>query len=122
MSLQFLFDENINAKLSQAVTRHNLHGELPLNIIRVGEPADLPLSSTDGEILTWSEREQRILVTNDKHTIPKHLADHLQHGRHIPGVFIIRRGARVVTLCEYLVAVAYASEPQEWSDRIIYIG
>lgn len=87
-----------------------------------GEPSDLPLSATDREILIWSEREQRILVTNDKSTMPSHLADHLRSGGHSPGVFMIRRGARVASLCEYLIAAAYASEPQEWTDRTTYIG
>jgi hypothetical protein len=61
MALRFLFDENVNAKLLQAVTRHNLRGELPIDFIRVGEPADLPLNSTDREILAWSERNNAFL-------------------------------------------------------------
>ena len=122
MALQFLFDENVNAKLSQALTRHNLRGEFPIDFVRVGEPADLPLSATDREILIWSEKEKRILLTNDKQTMPVHLADHLNSGGHSPGIFMIRRGGRVVTLCEYLIAAAYASEPNEWIDRITYIG
>jgi len=119
--LRFLFDENVDAKLAHAVMRHNLNGEQPLEIIRIGEPTDLPLSSTDPEILVWAEREQRILVTNDKRTIPLHLADHLRAGGHSPGIFMIRHSARVISLCEFLIVAAYASEPHEWIDRITYI-
>ncbi len=119
--LAFLLDENVPARILRALQRHNKRGVDPLDVLRVGEPGDLPLSSDDATILAWVEREKRLLVTEDKHTIPRHLDRHLQRGHHVPGVLMIRPGTNVPVLVEFLVLVAYASQPNEWQDRIAYI-
>ena len=87
----------------------------------LGDLPDLPLGSTDADILRWSEREQRILVTFDKTTLPQHLTTHLQAGNHCPGVFVLRRDSRLSQVVNHLALVAYASEVWEWQDRIEFI-
>ncbi len=121
MALRYLLDENVSGRLLQAIRRQNIGQEFPLDVIRVGEPPDLPFQSKDLDILHWAEREDRILITNDTHTMQFHLDEHLAQGGRSPGVFMIRRGARVPTLLEFLVAAAYASESHEWRDRIEFI-
>ena len=64
----------------------------PLDVIRVGEPSNLPLSSNDTTILEWAERE-----------------------------FMVRPNSNVPDVIEFLLLAAYASEPIEWLDRISYI-
>jgi hypothetical protein len=92
-----------------------------LDVVRVGELVALPLSSDDSTILAWAEQENRLLVTEDKHTMPQHLDRHLKGGHHVPGVLMIRPGTSVPELVEFLVLVAYASRAEEWQDRIEYI-
>ena len=121
MPLRFVLDENQRGPLWRAVVRHNQLGVYALDVVRVGDPPDLPLGSTDADILTWSEQEQRILVTFDKTTLAGHLADHLQAGRHSPGIFTLRRGSRPSQIVAHLTLVAYASEAWEWQDRIEFI-
>jgi len=121
MPLRLVLDENQRGPLWRAVVRHNQLGVHVLDVVRVGDPPDLPLGSTDAEILIWSEREQRILVTFDKTTLAGHLADHLQAGRHSPGIFTIRRGSSPSQIVAHLALVAYASEAWEWQDRIEFI-
>ena len=121
MPLSFLMDENIPGRVLRAIQRHNLGGSDPLDVVRVGQRPDLPLSSDDRMILLWAERENRILVTEDKNTMPAHLARHLESGHRSPGVFLVRPGTDTLTLVEHLVLVAHASEPQEWQDRVDYI-
>lgn len=89
-----------------------------MDVVRVGEPDDLPLSSDDRTILAWAERDGRILVTEDKATMPAHLGSHLKAGHRSPGVFLVRSGTTIPKLIEFLVLVAYASEADEWEDRI----
>jgi hypothetical protein len=72
-------------------------------------------------ILSWAEERKRLLVTEDKHTMPVHLDRHLKAGHHVPGILMIRPGASVPALVEFLVLVAYASRAEEWQDRIEYI-
>ncbi len=122
MALDFLLDENMRGRLWQALVRHNATTDWPLDVIRVGDAPDLPLGMTDSDVLNWIERKSRILVSLDKNTLPAHLDQHLAAGHHVPGILLIRRGASVVPLVEYLVAVAYASDAAECQDRIEYIG
>lgn len=93
----------------------------PLDAVRVGQTGDLPFGSDDRTILLWAEREGRILVTEDKRTMPDHLAAHLAAGHHVPGILIVRGGITITTLIEVLVQVAHASDEYEWRDRIEFI-
>jgi len=121
MAIRFLLDENLPARAYGAIVRHNAAGGDPINAVRVGQPDDLPLSADDPAILAWTERENRILVTEDKSTMPGHLKAHIEAGHHSPGVFLVRPGAKIPTLLEFLALVTHASQPAEWEDRIQYI-
>ena len=121
MPLAFVLDENLRGPLWRAVIRHNQAGSYPLDVVRVGDVVELPLGSTDGEILQWCERENRILVSFDKTTLARHLANHLQSGHHSPGVFMLRHASRLSHVVDYLALVAHASEAWEWQDRIEFI-
>jgi hypothetical protein len=121
MPLRYVLDENQRGLLWRAVVRRNQLGDYLLDVACVGDPPDLPLGSTDTDILRWSEREQRILVTFDKSTLPQHLAAHLKAGGHSAGVFMLRRGSRLSDVVAHLALVAHASEAWEWQDRIEFI-
>ena len=121
MALRFVLDENQRGLLWRAIVRHNQLGVCPVNVIRVGDPQDLPLGSNDPDLLDWCEREDRILVSFDKTTLAGHLAAHLQAGRHSPGIFMLRRASRLSQVVSHLALVAHASEAWEWSDRIEHI-
>jgi hypothetical protein len=105
--------------LCSATTRGDF---TPVDVVRVGDPPDLSLGSLDPAVLAWAEREGRILVSYDKDTLATHLADHLHAGHHSPGVFTIRRRTTLSQVVSFLVLAAHASEPQEWQDRIEFIG
>jgi hypothetical protein len=68
--------------------------------VRVGDAAELPLGAEDRDVLLWAEREGRILVTEDRHTMAGHLHRHLARGDHSPGILITRSGQRLRTLVE----------------------
>ena len=121
MPIRFVLDEHLRGPLWRAIQRHNARGEDPLDVVRVGEPPDLPLGADDPAVLAWAEREHRILVTCDKNTIPTHLAAHLAGGHRSPGVFMLRPMWSVRAVVELLVLVAYASEEHEWQDRVVYV-
>lgn len=121
MPLQFLLDEHLRGPLWKAIQRHNHQSEYSIDAARVGDSPDLPLGSADPEILLWAERENRIVITLDAKTIPKHLADHLKTGLHSPGVFIIRQVTSLAQVVSFLEAVAHASEAHEWRDNLTYV-
>ena len=121
MPLRFVLDENQRGPLWRAVIRHNQAGIYPLDVMRVGDLLDLPLGSTDPDILLWCEREDRILVSFDKTTLAGHLNNHLQSGHHSPGIFLLRRASRLSQVLAHLALVAHASDAWEWQDRIEFI-
>jgi hypothetical protein len=122
MPLRYLLDENLRGgPLWQAIQQHNAHGADLLDATRVGDPADLPLGSSDSYILLWAERADCVLVSSDKRTIPGQLAAHLQAGHHSPGVFLLRAASPVSQVLDALVLAAHAGDPLAYRDRVQHI-
>jgi hypothetical protein len=121
MVLRYVLDEHLRGPLWRAIQWHNGRGIHPLDIVRVGDPADLPLGSDDPAILLWAEREQRILITHDPDTMPEHLEEHLNAGHHVPGIFMIRPRSTLPQIVAFLVDAAYASSLAEWQDCVHFI-
>jgi hypothetical protein len=119
--LRFLLDEHLRGPLWLAILRHNTHGGLPIDAVRVGDPSDLPLGSHDPAILLWAEREGRILLTEDVHTMPGYVAQHLQSGHYLPGVFVISSGLSIGQLVSHLELVAHAGDVADYQGGITYI-
>jgi hypothetical protein len=63
----------------------------------------------------------RILISSDKKTMARHLADHLAEGHRSPGIMILRTGTPLPRILGYLVLAAYASELHEWENQITFI-
>lgn len=121
MPLRFVLDEHVRGPLWKAIQNFNRKTMNVLDVVRVGDRTDLPLGIKDGDLLLWSEREDRIVITRDKKTMPNHLTVHLQSGCHSPGVFMIRRGSNIPAIIVILELVAYAGDPANYRDAIIYI-
>ncbi len=121
MPLLYVLDENVPAALGKAIQNHNVAAVDSVDVVSVGYRQDLPLGIDDPDLLLWAEREGRILVTRDEHSIPYHLAAHLAAGHHSPGIFMIRRRSAIPQLLFMLVLAAYAGDPSHYKDRIEYI-
>jgi predicted nuclease of predicted toxin-antitoxin system len=119
--LRFLLDEHLRGPLWSAIQRHNLQGGLPIDAVRVGDPPDLPLSSDDMQILEWAEREDRIVITEDKHTMPAHLTARLRVGHQSPGILMIRGGCSLSQLVRILELVAHAGQPADYKNGVTYV-
>jgi hypothetical protein len=121
MPLCYVLDEHLRRILWNAIQQHNAGGIDLLDVVRVGDPADLPLGTKDPELLLWAEREQRVLVTRDGSTMPGHLAAHLAAGRHSLGILILRPGHPLPQLLFYLALAAYILDPAELRDQYRYL-
>jgi hypothetical protein len=122
MPLRYVLDEHLRGPLWNAIQAHNAAGTDSIDVVRVGDPPDLPCGTPDPDILLWAEREGRLLVTRDVNTVPGHLANHLAAGRHSPGVLIVRRGGVVVPQVVFaLVLIADAGDPTDYVDCYRYI-
>jgi hypothetical protein len=79
----FLLDENLLPRLKVALLRLNP----AIDVRRVGDPDALPLGTSDPDVLHHLDLFQRILVMDNRKSMPEHLEAHLALGRHIGGLF-----------------------------------
>ena len=77
MKVKFLLDENLSPRLKTAVLRLNPK----INILRISDPTTLPLGSFDPEVLLYLNRSQRLLITDNRTSMPGHLKEHWEQDR-----------------------------------------
>jgi hypothetical protein len=121
MALRYVLDENLRGPFARAVQARCAAASPPVDVTHVGGPPDLPLRTTDPDLLLWAERETRVIVTLDRNTMPVHHAAHLASGHHSGGVFLIRRGHPWHEILEVLVQWAHNFDPVDVQDTIFFI-
>ena len=113
MKIQFLLDENLSPRIKAAVHRHNA----VIDILRVGDETAPSLATPDPEILLYLESTQRLLVSDNRSTIPVHLAEHTAAGRRHWGIVWLRDAQNIGQIADALYLIWSASEAEEWIDR-----
>lgn len=117
MTLKYLMDENIDPVYINQLRRR----KPDLVIWAVGEP-DTPIKGTlDPEILCWCEEYDFVLVTNNRKSMPVHLADHIAEGRHMPGIFILNPNLSIGQNIQELILLAEYSFKNEHQDQIVHL-
>ena len=74
----------------------------------------------DPEVLLIACNSQRILVSQDRRTMPAHFTRFAAANR-CPGVILLREAIPISTVKEELVIIWSASEAEEWTGRIVWI-
>jgi hypothetical protein len=87
----------------------------------MGEVGCPPLENEDLELLAWIERENRILVSRNRRTMPQHFATHLQAGGRVPGILMVSEDFSMAELVDDLLLIWSASDADEWRDQVIYL-
>ncbi len=77
--------------------------------------------AVDDVVLEWSDTNERVLLTHDGRTMPKHVRNRLASGAHLPGVFIVDDLASIGECVEDILLLAECSEQSEWRDQINYL-
>ena len=71
----------------------------------------------DLEVLAISAAEQRILITHDRKTMPRHFAEFI--GKNIcPGVFIVPQSIPINQVMNDLILIWHATEAEEYVNTI----
>ncbi|MDY7015879.1 MAG: DUF5615 family PIN-like protein [Cyanobacteriota bacterium] len=117
MALKYLIDENVTPIYTTQLRRKRPD----IVVWAVGEIGTPPKSTLDPEILVWCEERSFILVTNNRRSMPVHLADHLMKGGHIPGIFILNPDLSIGQNIEELILIADCSFEDEYQDQIIHL-
>lgn len=117
MEIRYLLDENLAKQWRVQLLRR-----LPsLTVWMVGDPSAPGLGTLDPDILLWCEAHGFILVTNNRRSMPRHLADHLAAGRTVPGILVLRKNAAMGQVIEDLVLIAAVAEAGDHQNAISYV-
>lgn len=113
--------------LLDACTPHSLADALrgmepSIEIHLIGVAGLPPRSTKDPDILAFAETRGMLLVTFDKRTMPRHIADHLASGRHTAGVLMITsRDLPQQKVAEDLLLVWTCDTAEDWIDKSDYL-
>ncbi len=117
MSLHYLMDENVAPLYKRQLLKKNPE----IRVYTVGEPGCPPRSTLDPEILAWCEENRCLLVTNNRASMPAHLAAHLGQGRHVSGILILNERMSAGEMIEELLLIAEEGIPSAYQDCITYL-
>ena len=74
----------------------------------------------DPHVLQVAADSGRILVSQDRRTMPAHFARYVKRARS-PGLILLREATPIATAIEELVLIWAASNAEEWINRLIWI-
>jgi hypothetical protein len=115
--LKLLVDECTNATLLSALRQM----EPALDVIQVGDPGAPSRGTLDPDLLIAAEGLGRVLLTNDRSSMPSHLINHYSAGRHTAGVMLIRRGFSLTRYVQEILQYWSTTTADEWIDRTVYV-
>lgn len=113
--IRFLADADLN----EGIVAGCLRREPEMDFLSANE-ADLE-GVPDPEVLAMAAGQDRILVSHDFQTMPRHFGDFLQAGHSSPGVLLVPQRLPVGDAIDELVLIWGASDAGEWRDRILRI-
>jgi predicted nuclease of predicted toxin-antitoxin system len=77
-------------------------------------------SQHDREVLDIAARDDRLLVTHDQKTMPRHFAEFISR-RKSPGLLVIPQHLSVATVVGDLRLIWSVTEAEEWINRISFL-
>ena len=105
----------------------DLDGRIVRGLRRVAPEIDIRTASLGGleglkdpDVLRLSADSGRILVSQDRRTMPGHFARYAAKERST-GLILLRDGIPIATAIEDLALIWSATEAEEWSGRLVWI-
>jgi predicted nuclease of predicted toxin-antitoxin system len=112
--LRFQADEDLNETIVFAIRRRE-----PGLDFQTASQAGLK-GLKDPQVLALATQANRILVTHDKRTMPRHFAEFIQTATS-PGVLLVPQHLPIATVVEEIILLWSATEPSEWTNRIVWL-
>lgn len=78
-------------------------------------------AAPDPELLAWADEQDRILVTHDRRTMPRHATDRMAAGERVAGVFVVPRRLPLSQVIDDLEVMVACSEQSEWKDLVRFL-
>lgn len=113
--LPLLIDENLNQRILRGLLRAVPHLDYRLVAEAGLKGAD------DPAVLEFAAREQRILVTHDLRTIPKHAHDRVRAGARMAGVIAVSDDLPIGRVIEEMILLVECAAPEEFQSVVLYL-
>jgi hypothetical protein len=113
--LALLIDENLNHRILRGVLRSIPHLDYELVSATGLKGAD------DPSVLGVGAKENRVLVTHDLRTVPKHAYERVKAGLPMAGVIAVPDDMAIGRAVQDLIILAECAEPAEVQSLVIYI-
>ncbi|HEY4000546.1 MAG TPA: DUF5615 family PIN-like protein [Candidatus Xenobia bacterium] len=108
-------DENFNNDILRGLMRR-----LPaLDVVRIQDTEIA--GAEDPDVLAWTAREERVLLTHDVRTMRKYAAQRVSAGEPMPGVLVVNGKVPLGAVIEDLVLFCHCSKEGEWEGQIQYV-
>jgi hypothetical protein len=117
VKIRFLLDENLDPRIKAGLIRRYPS----IDILRVGDDEAPPRGTLDPDLLRYVELTQRLLVTNNRASMPVHVAHHSAAGGRHWGIFRLSKRATIGSVIEAMCLLWEASEAEEWVDRLQWL-
>ncbi len=105
----------------------DLDGRILRGLRRVAPEIDMRTAAAAGlvgledlDVLRTAADSSRILVSQDRRTMPGHFA-RFAAAEQSPGVILLREAIPISTAIEEIVLIWSASEAEEWTGRLVWI-
>jgi predicted nuclease of predicted toxin-antitoxin system len=113
--LRLASDENFNGE----VVRGLLRRRPDLDIVRTQDVG--LLGADDPTILAWAAAEGRILLTQDRATMPDFAYERVRAGQPMPGVFVVGHRVPIGLAIREILLLADCSEASEWEGIVLFL-
>jgi hypothetical protein len=77
--------------------------------------------ATDSKALEWAARQNRVFVTHDLKTVPKHAYERVAAGQSMPGVIAIPESLGIGQAIEDMAIVLECAREGETENQILYL-
>ena len=113
--LALLIDENLNQRILRGLRRAVPHLDYVIaqNVGLKGVP--------DPRLLEWAAAQNRILVTHDLNTIPRHSYERVRNGQAMPGVIAVPDTLSIGQAIEDLTVIVECSQANELESFVLYL-
>ena len=114
MRVRFQADADLDGRILRGLRRVSpeidIRSAADAGLVGVDDPAVLEIARDSG----------RILVSQDRRTMPGHFARYVERTSS-PGVILLREAIPISAAIEELVLIWNASEADEWVNRLVWI-
>ena len=117
MKIKFLLDEHLDPDTQAGLRLKNFL----IDVLHVGDADAPPNGSLDPQLLAWLTETGRTLVTQDYATMEQFVRQFLEQGKHLNGIFVIRRHTLLGRVIDELQLLWEGSEAEEWRDLILWL-